>query len=189
MSKIECRWCKRMASPKTLKAKHGKTRPECLYYRAWYWMRENDWTVAGRDSVILDLAGVTKQAPAGRPFYWDRNEEVDPETGEVKTSYVQAEIAYFVTVAPKWATTLARKLMDDQELIKRFGRFRLEKRSLHTMEQKNLHALGVKEKGKKMVIPLELRAKIVRIASQSGMTREFAADDLDVVLTIIRDTL
>lgn len=186
---LECRYCHRQVTLKKLREHHGKLKPECIYYRAWSWMYDRDYRMGGRDSRVLELAGVAKYIPVGRPFYWQHNETVDQDTGEVRSSYTPVDVADFVPVAPQWAITLARRLMDDQELVSRFGRFKLEDRKLTLLEQKKMKDLGVAEKGKKMVIPIELRAKIIRVAAQSAMTREFAADDLDVVLAIIRDTL
>lgn len=173
-----------MCSPKVLRERHGKNVPECMYYRAWAWLYDNEWRLAGRDAAVLELAGVTKQLPAGRPFYWER--VADPNSD--RSLFEQREIVHFATAAPQWAITLARKLMDDQALVKRFGRFRLEDRQFTRSEAQQQAALGV-PKGKKMVIPMEMRAKIIRIAADNAMTREFAADDLDAVLTIIRDSL
>lgn len=192
-TKIECRNCGRMVTLRKFKEEHTKSHPVCTFYKWWAWMYENDWKDAGRDRAVLELAGVTRILPVGRPYIWVRmphpDGAIDQRTKEVAMVWKQELLTNFVHVAPKWAVELARKLMDDQALVLRFGKFKLEKRTMGTRRQLAAHQAGIKEKNMKAVIPLELRAKIVRIAAQNAMTREFAGDDLDVVLTIIRDSL
>lgn len=223
-SKIECPHCLKWVTIDVYKRDHGKTRATCYYNRAIALYREDDEIkYAGRDKAVLSMAGVTRQLPISKPYYWtpvgqgccgescyktivqdkhgtwvddtggdvcsQRGCKVIPHEPNGRTQWRKEEIVRFETCAPKWAVELARKLMDDQKLIVRFGKFKLEKRSMYPRLQQQMHEAGIKEKGRKAVIPIELRAKIIEVAAKNAMTREFMSDDLDVVLTIIRDAL
>jgi hypothetical protein len=157
-----------------------------VYRRTWTWCYDHEWRPAGRDRRVLELAGVTKELPVGRPFYWVWT--TDPETK--KTTYVWQEAIVYETCAPNWAIEMARKLMDDQAMVERFGIFRREKRNPGEWQRRKMAKAGLAiDPHRKMVIPVQMRAKIIRVAAQSAITREMFDDDLDAALTIIRDAL
>lgn len=166
--------------------------PRCIAAKNWAIMLENDERQAGKDTRVLERAAVTRRAPI---FFWYMREvepaELDDE-GQIVTyaKYAQTELVQFQAVAPRWAINLARRLMDDQALVEKFGRFNVEKREPNTRSYRARQAVGRGEDpSRKKVIPIELRARIISIAAQSAMTRELFDDDLDAALTLIRDSL
>jgi hypothetical protein len=200
-SKIECRWCHRVEFVDRLKKDHGRFRPVCMYLAAWHWMREREYALAGRDARVLELAGLVRWMPAGRPYVWLLEELVDEETGEVKFRHVWNEAAIWEPVAPKWSVELARQLMDNQLVIEAFGVYKLEARDASTyrvqrdslvVKQKRAtgkHAGKTLNQAYKRVIDIGLRARILKTAAQSGITQELFADDIGAAMTLIKSML
>jgi len=182
-----------MCSLKILRRDHGLHQPLCVGERTMAWMLANDWMPCGTAAAVLERAGVTK----AMPFYTYTWEETRDAHGK-RIGHTKEYLVEYYPVAPTWAVTLARRLMREDEIIRKvFGnKVKLEKRvGLMAARKASRHGQGrvvsTKERDdvvERAVIPISLRAKIIRSAT-NAMTRELLEDDLLAALTIIKDSV
>ena len=117
-------------------------------------MLDRDERHAGKDTRVLELAGVTRRVPL---FYWYHVRHVDTANNN-RVSYTQVELVKYTAVAQVWAIKLARRLMDDQALVEKFGRYQIEKR---VALPESYRRKGNTPDGQKKVIPIKVRARII----------------------------
>jgi hypothetical protein len=178
-----------MVSIKQLKKHHGKWAPNCLYIRTWAKLNEDEWCDASKYHRVLDLAGVTKQRPIGRPYYWAENPDwvqAVARSGDRYPTYVSGATIQrwvwtpciiFDTVVPKWARQLAYRLTSDQDFIKKVGGSRRKVRTSESLIYFRYE------------LPIEMRARVIRAAAANAMSREFMEDDLEAALILLKDAL
>jgi len=142
-------------------------------------MLERGERPCGKDTRVLELAGVVHREPM---FYWYMERYVEDD----RNYYRQVECVRYVAVAPLWTITLARRLMDDQPLVEKFGRYQVEDR---IAQPDHWRRKGNAPDGKKKVIPILVRARIIGSAAKSAMSQALFEDDLEAALIMIRDVL
>lgn len=180
--KIECRWCHKVVTIADYKASHGRYAPRCVAARSWQWMHENDYTWPGRDTALLTHAGVIKQV---QTYYWWTEREKDKDG--VPTLHYRDGLC-MTPAAPRWAVRMARRLMEDQAMIQRLGCGRKQKRK-GTRGRRQRVAEGLPA-GHILVVPMELRIKIIRAAASSVMTQTMFDDDgMETAIILVRDLM
>lgn len=195
-AKIECRTCGAMCTPHQLRRHHGPTKPVCLAHKAWVRMEAEDLRPAGSFYALLDMAGASfirlpTYAWWQEPVYG----EPDWETGEVEViDYATVEVVDLVPVVPKWARDLAKRLTVDKRLARQLGF--TQKRRLVTVKArpKTPKRPAVEETTRvwktcdlDKPMPIELRARILRVALNNEVARELIADDPEAAGRIIKD--
>ena len=203
-SKIECRWCGAMASLMILKRDHGRWAPKCVSARTEKRLREKEWCAAGQYAAVLTLAGITKMAPLYRwwnePVYGDPNRH----TGEVKViGWTKMEIISYEPVVPEWAWHLAHRLTTDKQLARRLGhvqrkRLRIMKRPMVARKSGKRGTVHEEDRSVEQVkvwedcdidkaMPIERRARILRVAASNPLARELIYDDPEAAAVIIAE--
>jgi hypothetical protein len=177
---LECKWCKKMCSLQTLKKHHGRKMPRCLAERTYRWMHENEYSLASRSDVrVLELAEIGTV----RPFvswFWRK------ETVKGKIVHVKEDYTDYTPVFPSWSVKLARRLMTDQGMVTKIGIGKRGERKMTGRRLREAQALGLPEDSI-MILPIKFRAKVLRACAASVLTREFAEDDLEAILVMLRD--
>lgn len=183
----------------TLRRDHGQHAPLCVHNRTIARLKSIEWCEAGNYRGVLELAGVIKRAPIFR--YWIDPVYGEPDQfGEVKfIGWVRVEISSFEPVCPSWAYDLAKRLTKDKALARRLGY--VQRRQLMYLK-----APGMVEKRKPFgrsaivpdqkvwqdvdidkVMPVEVRARIIRAAANNGLVREMISDDPEAAALILRE--
>lgn len=182
---MECRFCGDEVSLKIMKRDHGPIAPKCMGHRWYKWWCAQGMCFAGQCAALIDLAGgaMTKNVPCY--VYWE------------------VEMVEFVPVVPVWVYDLAVKLTHDKELSRRLGftqkrrlilsaadaakgRSPLRSSSSTTLTDKR----GVWEVcDADKVMPIKMRAKILRVAMNNELAREMIMDDPEAAGRLIRDLL
>ena len=209
VARIECRWCGTWVTLAKFRERHGMggRNPHCISIRSYTWIKANEYTSAGRDHRVLELAGVVRYVPLYN-FYWVEPPEwvayiASQKSGRMEDAlpmpdtrrYQMEAVADYTAVAPRWAVGLARRLMDDQVLAKALGNASVQKRvseyRTHRANRSYNPAVAHDHRSishpRKLVLPLAYRAAVIRSCAASAMTREMIEDDPLAALTIMRD--
>jgi hypothetical protein len=204
-AKIECRWCGQVRTVKRLRAEHYSSwAPQCRGTQTASWMAERDYKSPGRDAAVLDRAGLLRYMPfcsyiwVENPDFVElmRRQRVPKHSWPGSTRavgskqfvwrWVKQYLLSFEPVAPRWAVELARRLMDDQQLVSRLGGAKVEERSGRKWARLQSKQ-DATPNGLKLVLSVEVRAKILQTASSSSMARELFEDDPLAASIIARD--
>jgi len=145
-------------------------------------MYDHGYRWPGRDTDVLRHAGVVKQLPFLSKSWGG------PVPGKHGVEYTAVETVMPSPIAPQWACTMARRLMEDQALITKLGCGHKSKR-VGTRGARRRVAEGLPA-DYILVIPIQLRAKIIRAAASSAMTQAMFEDDgLEAAIILIRDLM
>jgi hypothetical protein len=131
----------------------------------------------------MELAGVIERAPVCVMTWAQFDREPDEETGEVQQGWRLDEMVEFVMVCPRWAKQLAKKLTRDHDLGRRLGYVQTKQLKVRQKGKPQWEACS-----KAKTLPIEVRARIIRAAAASEMSRTLIEDDPEAAALILRAT-
>lgn len=191
-TRVECRLCLEWCTIDAYRKHHGPVAIRCLANRTKTLMKEAGEVFAGNMAGVLVAAGLVRRLPWGSWYWIDHGKDRERDK-----RYEKVLCTSFEPATPGWAYDLARRLSRDKGLARALG-FTQKRRLVKTYMPRTRSKGGVTIHDKVVikkewtavdldkVLPLHVRAQILRVAAANPVARELIADDPHAAGIIIR---